>query len=366
MNFKNKYLFAGLLLLILSPTVTAASALYYNDHVKSYSNCSVKLLEDNSVDVSFQANLADNLFYTKDAGIHLDRWKKLFKLDRAIPLSRHNALLSLYFYHADGSPNTNIQLSDINHLTLNGSSPKNASNSIQEIRFENGSIPFNMTHYSVSFNVSANALKSVRIGATVGGILIAHSTKQEYPLFSSTGVSFDPTGHQCASFDPQSGIAPQALKVDPKFHLVSAVWQLASLDLDHLIKNTSEGQGLDAPMISPQANRFCINYRAMGTQDTRYMISASNKNGLSTSTQHFQLIEESGSNVINYHVELEDHGNSKTSISLPKERKFIQLKSSNGGMEQMCWSPRILAYSTKTTDKGSYSDTLNFTITPQS
>ncbi|EEQ09945.1 hypothetical protein ymoll0001_36930 [Yersinia mollaretii ATCC 43969] len=366
MNVKNKYLFSGLLLLILSPTAMAAPAFYYNDYVKSYSNCSVKLLDDNSVEVSFQANLADHLFNLPEAGKHLEQWKKLIKIDRPIPLSRKNALLSLYFYHADGSPNTHIQLNDISHLALNGSTPKSASNRIQDIRFESDSAPFNRTHYSVSFNVSANTLKSIRIGATVGGILIAHSTKQEYPLFSSRGISFSPTGHQCASFDPQSGIAPQALKVDPKFHLASTVWQLASLDLDHLLENTAEGRGLDAPMINPQANRFCINYHAMGTQDTRYMISANNRNGLSTSGQQFKLIEKSGSNVINYHVELEETGRPETSISLPKERKFIQLKNNNGGMEQMCWSPKVLAYSTKTTDKGSYSDTLYFTITPQS
>ncbi|CNK65631.1 alpha-related fimbriae major subunit [Yersinia mollaretii] len=365
MNVKIKHLFISTLLLIISPTVMTAPA-FYNDYVKSYSNCSVKLLSDNSVEVSFQANLADHLFNLPEAGKHLEQWKQLMQTDRPIPLSRKNALLSLYFYHADGSPNTHIQLSDISHLTLNGSSPKNSSNSIQEIRFESDSAPFDRTHYSVSFNVSANTLKSVRIGATVGGILIAHSTKQEYPLLSSKGVSFSPTGHQCASFDPQSGIAPQSLKVDPKFHLASAVWQLASLDLDHLLENTSEDRGVDAPMTSPQANRFCINYHAMGTQNTRYMISANNRNGLSTSGQQFKLIERSGSKFINYHVELEETGRSETSISLPKERKFIQLKNNNGGMEQMCWSPRILAYSTKTTDKGSYSDTLNFTITPQS
>ncbi|CNJ14731.1 hypothetical protein HB991_12510 [Yersinia mollaretii] len=351
MNIKNKYLFAGLLLLILSPTAMAAP-IFTNHYIEDYSNCSVKPLNDNSVAVSFQANIADIR-------------EQLVQTDEPISLSRHNALLSLYFYNYDGSTNTNIQLSDIHNLTLNGSSPKKMSNSIQEIHFNvNSSSAPGGHYYSVSFNVSPNILKSIRIGATVGRTLT--SSRGKVLVLSSKGISFSPTGHQCASFDPQSGIAPQALKVDPKFHLASAVWQLASLDLDHLLENTAEGRGLDAPMISPQANSFCINYHAMGTQDTRYMISANNRNGLSTSGQQFKLIEKSGSNVINYHVELEETGRSETSISLPKERKFIQLKNNNGGMEQMCWSPKVLAYSTKTTDKGSYSDTLYFTITPQS
>ncbi|CNE44102.1 alpha-related fimbriae major subunit [Yersinia enterocolitica] len=60
MNTTSKKLLMGLLLLILHPAAMA-NALFY-DYTQSYSNCSVKLLDDGSVKVSFQANLTDGLF----------------------------------------------------------------------------------------------------------------------------------------------------------------------------------------------------------------------------------------------------------------------------------------------------------------
>lgn len=387
MNVKYKHLFISTLLFMLSPTVIAAPY-FYNYYVKNYTHCSVKLLDDSSVEVSLQANLADNILDSphndKEGGEHKEGWKykegwehrqrlkELFKLDKFIPLSPNHALLSLYFYDADGSPNTTIQLSHISHLTLNGSSPKNTSNSTQEIRFENDSAPFSKTRYSVSFKVSANALKSIRIGATVGGILIAHSTKQEYPLLSSKGVSFSPSGHQCEYFDPQSGIAPQSLKVDPKFRLTSGTWQLRTIDLDYLLETLAAhgklntDRGLHAQLVSPIASRFCLSYRSIGIENTKYMIKASSLNGLSANNQHFQLRENTGNNTINYQVRMKNAENKEVNFELPKEQKFIKLKNNNNDTEQMCWSPRIRLYGSDTViDKGSYSDTLNFTITPE-
>ncbi|WP_032814891.1 hypothetical protein [Yersinia mollaretii] len=387
MNVNYKHLFISTLLFMLSPTVIATPS-FYNYHVKNYTNCSVKLLDDSSVEVSFQVNLADYMLNNphnekegeeqeegweyKEGWEHRQRLKELFKLDKFIPLSPNHALLSLYFYHTDGSPNTTIQLSNINNLTLNGSSPKHTSNRTQEIRFENGSAPFSNTHYSVSFTVAPNALKSIRIGATVGGILIADATEQEYPLLSSKGVSFSPTGHQCEPFDPQSGIAPQPLKVDPKFRLTSGVWQLKTLDLDYLLEalaahgKLTTARGLHVLLVNPTASRFCLSYRSIGIENTRYMIKASNRNGLSANNKHFQLKENTGNNTINYQVRMKNAENREVNFELPKEQKFIKLRNNNNDTEQMCWSPKIRFYGTDTTiDKGSYSDTLNFTITPE-
>lgn len=386
MNVNYKHLFISTLLFMLSPTVMAAPY-FYNYYVKDYTHCSVKLLDDNSVEVSFQANLADNNpdahndkegeehkegWKYKESWEHRQRLKELLKLDNLTPLSPSHALLSLYFYHADGSPNTTIQLSHISHLTLNGSSPKNTSNSTQEIRFENSSVPFSRPDYFVSFKVSPNILKSIRIGATVGGILIAGATKQEYPLLSSRGVSFSPTGHQCQFFDSQSNIAPQPLKVDPKFRLTSGIWQLKTLDLDYLLealaahRKLTTARGLHVLLANPTASRFCLSYRSIGIENTRYMIKASNRNGLSANNKHFQLKAATGNNTINYQVRMKNAQNREVNFELPKEQKFIKLRNNNHDTEQMCWSPKIRFYGTDTTiDKGSYSDTLNFTITPE-
>ncbi|WP_186380306.1 hypothetical protein [Yersinia mollaretii] len=358
MNVNYKHLFISILLFMLSPTVIA-DPLFSNRYVKNYSNCSAKLLDDNSVEVSFQANMVDT---GKQE-------------DPPVPLSRHDALLSLYFYHADGSPNTAIQLSDISHLTLNGSSPKSVNNSVQEIRFNfKDSTPVNERHYSVSFIVSPNALKSIRIGATVGRIVTTYATNnnKKYPLLSSKGVSFSPTGHQCQPFDPQSGIAPQPLKVDPKFRLTSGVWQLKTLDLDYLLealaahRKLTTARGLHVLLANPTASRFCLSYRSIGIENTRYMIKASNRNGLSANNKHFQLKAATGNNTINYQVRMKNAQNREVNFELPKEQKFIKLRNNNHDTEQMCWSPKIRFYGTDTTiDKGSYSDTLNFTITPE-
>ncbi|WP_145586240.1 hypothetical protein [Yersinia kristensenii] len=364
MNTKSKKLLMGLLLLILPPTAMANP--YFYDYVQNYSNCSAKLLDDGSVKVSFQANLIDGL-YGLAAGGHRIKWKELIKIPhenlKNTSLHSRKALLSLYFYNADGSPNLNVKLQDFHDISLNGIYYDRSSNNIKEINFNSHSSLFNNSHYYVSFTINAHALKNIRIGATVGGVLI--SNKQKYSLLSSNGVSFNPSGNQCEAFDPQANIAPHPLKVDPRFRLATATWQLKNIDLDNLLDKTAGGGGLHAPLINPAANRFCISYRAIGIQNTRYMISASNINGLAPNNRHFQLKEDKGNNIINYRVILKNDEYAKTDFSLPADKKFIQLKADNNtGEEKMCWSPKIRLYRTDTTDKGSYSDTLNFTITP--
>ncbi|WP_145509896.1 MULTISPECIES: hypothetical protein [Yersinia] len=364
MNTTSRKLLMGLLLLILHPVAMANP--YFYDYTQYYSNCSAKLLDDGSVKVSFQARLIDGLFGL-NAGGHRIKWKELINISDAnlknTSLHSRKALLSLYFYNADGSPNLNIKLQDLHDISLNGIYHDRSSNNIKVIKFKNNSSAFNVTHYHVSFTVNANALKNIRIGATVGGVLV--SNDQKHPLLSSRGVSFSPSGNQCESFDPQANMAPSTLKVDPKFRLATATWRLKSIDLDNLLDKTAGGSGLHAPLINPAANRFCISYRAIGIQNTRYMISASNINGLAQNNRHFQLKEDKGNNIINYRVILKNDEYAKTDFSLPADKKFIQLKADNNtGEEKMCWSPQIRLYRTDTTDKGSYSDTLNFTITP--
>lgn len=366
MNLKYKQLLMGLLLLMLQP-VAIANIHYYNNYVQNYSNCAVQLLDDNSIKVSFQVNLVDGLFGLAGGG-HRIQWGKLINTPdeglKNTSLSSHKAILSLYFYNVDGTRNLNINIKDIHDIYVNGLSHNNSSNNIQEIKFTSKTPELSRTQYYISFTVNANVLKNIRIGASVGGELI--SGKQQYSLISSKGVSFNSTGNQCNPFDPQANIAPQSLIVEPKFRLTSPTWQLKNIDLDHLLNNSTETQGLRALMgRNTPAIRFCIGYRAMGVQNNRYMISASNINGLA-SNRFFQLKEKQGHNLINYKVRLHNNENTQDSFSLPKERKFIQLKTDNFlGEEQMCWSPRIRLYRTSTTDKGSYSDTLNFTITPQ-
>ncbi|CRY56025.1 alpha-related fimbriae major subunit [Yersinia intermedia] len=364
MKVKNKYLFIGLILSIVAPTAMA-EPYFYNNYVKSYSNCSIKVLDDNSVDISFRVNLADNLFNLQKAGKHLRQWQELIKSERIIPLSRNNALLSLYFYNTDGSPVLNTQFGDIRDLKINGVSPEKSNNTLKQIIFHSGSAAFNQPYYSVSFNVAANVLKSIRVGATVGGILIASSTKQEYFLLSSKGVSFNSLGNQCESFDPQLGIAPPTLSVDPKFRLTSETWQLKTVDLDHLLDSIANGQSFHAPLVNPIVSRFCLHYRSMGVSGYRYMIKASNLNGLAGNNQYFQLKEKEGHHTIHYKVRMKNADNTEANFELPKDQKFIRLDK-NSDMEQMCWSPRMRLYPTDTsTNIGHYSDTLNFTITPE-
>lgn len=372
MNIKYKQLLMGLMLLMLQPTAIAAP-LFYNNFVQNYSNCSVKLLDDNSVSVSFKVDLVNNLFVQDSP--HQKSWARLTGLPREeatyIDLDRYEILLSLYFYNIDGSPNLNIGVKDLNSISLNSATLNSSNNNIKEIEFKSRK-EFSNRHksYDVSFTVNPNVLKHIRIGATVGGKL-GLSTGDEhtmlaYSLLASKGVSFGPYGKACKDFDPQANIAPAAFKVAPKFRLSSAVWQLKSVDLDHLLERTTDDiTGLHIPLENESTNRFCINYRAMGTQNNNYMISASNINTLDNSGQYFQLKEKEGNNLINYNVRLRNEDPSKNFV-LPKEKKFIQLKADNyTSDEEMCWSPEISLYRTNSMDKGSYSDTLTFTITPE-
>ncbi|CNI52803.1 alpha-related fimbriae major subunit [Yersinia frederiksenii] len=375
MNIKYKKLLMGLMLLILQPTAIA-SPLFYNDFVQRYSNCSVKLSDDYSVSVSFNVEMVSNLF--ADGNRHQKVWAKLVGVPNQeaevgdVYLHPYKALLSLYFYNADGSPNVNIGIKDLNSISLNGATPDSSSDNIKEIKFNHG-LAFNDKNksYEVSFTVNANVLKYIRIGATVGGQLGVFTGEIEMPTYSllaSRGVSFGPAGKKCKFFDPQANIAPDAFKVSPNFQLSSAVWQLKSIDLDSLLERTADNNGsLHLQLENASANRFCINYRAMGVQNNNYMISASNINALDNSGQYFQLKEKEGNNLINYNVRFVSDENLGKTFVLPKDKKFIQLKADNyTSDEEMCWSPEIHLYRTDSMDKGGYSDTLTFTITPES
>lgn len=364
MNIKNRRLLMGLLLLLLSPIAMATkwAGIYFYPLANKYSNCKMTLSEDNHVSIAFDVTLAEHLFDI-GRGNHTQHWKELTGSPQHIMLAKNEALLYLYFYRDDGSIDFNVRSGDIQNMSLNGVPVQYIDNYAREIKFVSPRA-FSNPNYHVSFSIAANALKHIRIGATIGGVL--HSKGLRYSVRSPNGVAFSQSGNQCVFFDPTTERAPpHALRIEPKFRLGSAIWQLKSLDLDHLLDSTADKHGLHVPLIDASTNRFCIYYRTMGIQNRRYMISANNLNGLAANNRYFQLKDKHGEQVINYKVTLKNSEHAEADFSLPKEKKFIQLNhDSDSGEEQMCWSPRIRVYSTDTTDKGRYTDTLNFTITP--
>ncbi|HHQ2002356.1 TPA: hypothetical protein ACSPBM_002685 [Yersinia enterocolitica] len=368
MNVNYKKLIMGLLLLAQLPAANANSGSTIDYTGVTYStSCSVNLLDDNSVEVSFvvqQPNLTFAPIFQRDMA-------KLLKIPQQdaqhIIFNPNSARLSLYFYRADGMRDSSIQLSNIKNLLFNGIAPDllNSKENTQKIQFNSQSLIYsdNPPTAKVSFNIPAHTLTNISIAATVGGEL--KYKDQSHSFLSSQGVSFSPDGKLCRSFYPQADIAPEALKIDPEFRMDSAVWELAPLDLDELLDKTANNRGLPALFNPSKNNRFCLHYRSIATRNTQYMISANNDNKLAPNNQHFQLKEAEGNSFINYKVELRSNENAGTDFELPKDKKYIQLKSDdNQVMSDMCWEPNITLFSTDTTDKGSYSDTLNFTITP--
>ncbi|MFJ1228267.1 hypothetical protein [Yersinia proxima] len=383
MKVNYKQLLIGLLLLVQFPAANAdgENILYTPNYVGDYQQCSVKLLDDNSVEVSFNASLSPTntlwVIATDPSLAHQDDDRGNLDLalrglgeelnissndTKDIKFNLHRALLSLYFYHADGTRDLTIQLSNISDISLNGISPSGSNENTQGIQFNRRSL-LPSDYYNVSFKIAANKLNNISIAATVGGEFSYKG--QSYSVLSSQGVSFSPDGKQCRDFDPQADVAPEALKIDPKFRMGSAVWQLKTLDLDELLDKTTNNRGLLTQIIDAGNNRFCINYRSIATRNTQYMISATNINGLASKNKYFQLKEQEGSSFINYKVKLSSNENTGADFELPKDTKYIQFKSDNNQvMSDMCWTPKIELFSTNTTGKGSYSDILNFTITP--
>ena len=385
MNVNYKKLIMGLLLLVQFPAAIANSGIIFNVYrMATYRECSLRLLDDNSVEASFNVSiekhqipyiyppLAQRPQFPPPAGYghaqkpmegepDYEKQGRLLNILQRDKISPYNALLSLYFYHADGTRDLTIQLNEIRIIALNGIIPSGSQKNTQEIQFDSRSMLPN--DYNVSFNIPANKLKNISIAARVG--YKVGDKDQSYSLLSSDGISFSSDGKSCEDFDPQADIAPEALKIDPKFRMDSAVWQLKTLDLDELLDKTTNNRGLPTQIINAAKNRFCLNYRSIATRNTQYMISAKNINGLAPNNQHFQLKEPEGNSFINYKVELRSNENVGADFELPKDKKYIQLKSDNNQvMTDMCWEPNITLFSTDTTDKGSYSDTLNFTITP--
>jgi hypothetical protein len=362
MSVKNYQLFIGLSLLLLQSTAMATNwADEYSDStiVKNYSNCKVVLSDDDFVAVSFNFTLSDDM----DNNPHHGPWQQQVGIQQPIAWDPNKALLRLYFYNADGSLNNGVKKSDIQDLLINGVSPQTTDNDLQVIEFTREP-SFPNHSYSVSFRVAAGALNAIRLAATVGGT--REYQDKFYAFISPKGVSFNKSGHQCADFDAVNLSAPtDTLQVDPKFRLASAVWQLKPIDLDKLLhKTANDGSGLHAKLNDKKSNRFCIHYRPMGVRNTRYMISAHNLNGLATNNQYFQLKDQESNKIINYQVKLKNHDNADVDFSLPIMKQFIRLDDNNENKEKMCWSPIIRVYSTETTDKGHYTDMLNFTITP--
>ena len=368
MNVNYKKLIMGLLLLVQFPAAIANSGntIDYTSRTHSHS-CSVNLLDDNSVEVSFVVRQPTLTF----APIFQRDMAKLLKIPqheaKYIIFNPNSARLSLYFYRADGTLDSSIRLSDIRNLLFNGIAPDllSSKKNTQEIQFNSQSLIYSdgQSSSKVSFNIPANTLTNISIAAAVGGEL--RYKGKSHSFLSSQGVSFSSDGTSCMSLYPQTDIAPEALKIDPKFRMDSAVWQLKTLDLDELLDKTTNNRGLPTQIINAAKNRFCLNYRSIATRNTQYMISAKNINGLAPNNQHFQLKEPEGNSFINYKVELRSNENVGADFELPKDKKYIQLKSDNNQvMSDICWEPNITLFSTDTTDKGSYSDTLNFTITP--
>ncbi|ELI8099178.1 TPA: hypothetical protein PXN07_002267 [Yersinia enterocolitica] len=368
MNMNYKKLIMGLLLLVQLPAANANSRSTIDYVGSTHSDsCSVNLLDDNSVEVSFvvrQPTLTFTLIFQR----YMAKLLKIPQHDaQNIIFNPNSARLSLYFYHADGMRDSSIKLSNIRNLLFNGIAPDllNSKENTQEIQFNSQLLIYSdePPTAKVSFNVPAHILTNISIAATVGGEF--KYKDQSHSFLSSQGVSFSSDGKSCRGFNPQADIAPEALKIDPKFRMDSAVWQLKTLDLDELLDKTTNNRGLPTQIINAAKNRFCLNYRSIATRNTQYMISATNINGLAPNNQHFQLKEPEGNSFINYKVELRSNENARANFELPKDRKYIQLKSDNNQvMSNMCWEPNITLFSTDSTDKGSYSDTLNFTITP--
>ncbi|HDL6963780.1 TPA: hypothetical protein PXM28_003127 [Yersinia enterocolitica] len=367
MNVKYKKLIMGLLLLVQFPAAIAnsGSTIYTSNYVIQYERCSVRLLDDNSVEVSFNMFLAPTIYKWLDSR-HMEELAEFLKIPQSeskhIKFNPNRALLSLYFYHADGTRDLATQLNNISDISLNGIIPSGSKENTQEIQFNRKSL-LPSDYYNVSFNIAANTLENIRIAATVGAEFSYDG--QSYAVLSSEGVSFSSDGKSCRGFTPQEDIAPEALKIDPKFRMDSAVWQLKTLDLDELLDKTINNRGLPIQIINAAKNRFCLHYRSTATRNTQYMISATNINGLAPNNQYFQLKEPEENKFINYKVELRSNENAGADFELPKDKKYIQLKSDDNQVRSnMCWEPNITLFSTDTTNKGSYSDTLNFTITP--
>lgn len=382
MNVNYKKLIMGLLLLVQFPAAIANSGIIFNVYrMATYQECSLRLLDDNSVEASFNVSIEKHQIpylyppqppvaqrpqfpppagYAMEEEPDYEKQGRLLNILQRDKISPYNALLSLYFYHADGTRDLTIQLNEIRIISLNSIIPSGSQENTQEIQFDSQSILPN--DYTISFNIPANKLKNISIAARVG--YKVGDKDQYYSLLSSDGVSFSSDGKSCRGFNPQADIAPEALKIDPKFRMDSAVWQLKALDLDELLDNTANNRGLPTQIIDAEKNRFCLSYRSIATRHTNYMISATNINGLAPNNQHFQLKEPEGNKFINYKVDLRSI-NAGADFELPKDKKYIQLKSDNNQvMTDMCWEPNITLFSTDTTGKGSYSDTLNFTITP--
>ncbi|CNH25274.1 hypothetical protein [Yersinia pekkanenii] len=356
MKVKNKLFFMGLLWLIIQPIAIANP--YFYPYIQRYSNCSITVLEDNSVQVSFRAHHADTPFDPHK--IQYNQGRGNIPNSEAITLTPNQAMLSIYVYKTDGTPDLSIPSHAISDIYLNGINPISTNNNTQNIKFDGGSDVFSNTYYDVSFRIAANALQSIRIGATVGGVL--NIGEQQYSLFSSNGVSFGSSGKQCAHFYPQTSGAPDEMTIDPKFSLSPATWQLGAIQLDELL-NT------DTHSINHEQVEFCINYQTRGIRETaKYNIQINNLNGLSPNSNYFQL--KDGDKVIHYQIEQFNYDGSvdqfPNSYGRMMELATLHQIPEQSVNENICFSAEINLFSTETTDKGSYSDTLNFTITPLS
>ncbi|ACQ67309.1 hypothetical protein BJP44_02595 [Candidatus Williamhamiltonella defendens] len=320
-----------------------------------YSSCQMRLLADQSIQISFSVNFKKNLFDLKNIDTH-----------RFMKISPSKLSLYLFFYHLDGSPDHHINLSGIQNISFNGMTEfyitPYINNMYQVILKKNPE--FSSEQYHVQLTLLPNTLKRLSVGIAIGAIL-KDSHQKKWHLIDHQGISFGASGQSCEPFYPKNPQVPVPLKIDPKFKLSSTLWKLKKVNLDKLREKTDSGTGLKAEFMNTTQNKFCVNYVSLGTVARKYRVSARNQNGLDITGQFFQLKEEKENQLIHYKMDFYHEGPTKNDFSLPNGHQQIHLKKNDENpITQMCWAPDITLFSSESTDQGNYSDVLHFVITP--
>lgn len=116
-------------------------------------------------------------------------------------------------------------------------------------------------------------------------------------------------------------------------------------------------QGESSKIFSLSKEQLCFDYSAADVQTKKFIISASNANGVVNNRYQLQHLSDSTQKVP-YRLKL-DSSSGSASLQLPNNSTAIPLDGSG----RTCFAPTFITEVGKTVKEGDYNDVLTFTVT---
>lgn len=324
-----KYLYSLLLagVALTASKESAAVPLLYSNVSNSYSNCSY-IDYGNGVS-GFRVTVGYNPASGHTGGARF--------------LSRG---MIIYAYNAQGGLNTSSRVADV--VSMRGIQRANSNYQGDDYYIyydKSGSFWLNQSAFSIDILVNVDNAK-IKAWPAIG-IRAANVTYNASDVGESAGVAYVGKSTKNGICEVISNPANPPAPVDVALNMTAPDW-----DLGELIRAEETIKTLSAPN-----DQLCFSYdgsRFVTFQ--KYIINATNINGLSDNGRYLLKSLEDNSQTVPYSLTLQSPTDS---ILLPNTKNTVLTLSNSG---RTCFTPTFKTLAAKGVKEGTYSDVLTFTV----